>query len=172
MLQFEREAVRRGRVFWDAMSQMYPPWGRIRVLWDTESYFNSLLSDFAQLAANSGGQAQSDRSSIAVTMARKGFSSATGADWNRTLDDFIHDRLQGDLAHSTLSWFEECEEAILAFSAFALGALLGRHAVGQIDDSGFLLGDAHLAGYNAMHDDEICRTYQAAVNTPYSRSEE
>ena len=47
------------------------------------------------------------------------------------------------------------------FVCLALGALLGKHAAGDIDDLGFMLGDAHLPAFLALRIPQIHERFSA-----------
>jgi hypothetical protein len=55
--------------------------------------------------------------------------------------------------------YEDCAEAFQTFASLSMGALLGKYNTGEIDDAGFLLGDAHLGGFMAMNTEKICSRF-------------
>lgn len=80
--------------------------------------------------------------------------------WSSEHQTSLSVRLQGDLSEAEMAWYEECSQAISAFCAITFGAMLGHYAVGSLDDAGFLLYDAQLAGFVSLNDKAICDSYQ------------
>jgi hypothetical protein len=124
--------------------------------WDTFQLFQTLLERFPDLTATARSMVDSS-SAETLKAAMVGFSQFRPMhEWGAEHDRFMDDRLRGDLALDALDWYEECAEVIRLFYCLALGALLGKFAVGEIDEAGFLLGDAHLPGFVLMNNEQIC----------------
>jgi len=135
--------------------------------WDAWGLFQTLLDDFLRLLQQAE-RLHSDNigDTLEVRAAIVGFQRFRPLEeWGHAQFQVIRGRLDGDL--SSLGWFGDDAEAIRLFSCLCLGAMLGRHAHGEIDDAGFLLGDAHLAGFNVTQDEAICRqwhVFRSAAN--------
>jgi len=130
-------------------------------LWDTNKLFQALLEDF-ETSLNSARYLRTTEleNSLALKAAIIGFGQFVPVpEWSRQHLEFIADRLQGEFSLQELAWYGECAEAISVFACLALGALLGKYQSGEIDDFGFTLGDAHLAGFISLHNDKICALF-------------
>ena len=122
--------------------------------WDTFSFFETLINGFGVALQAAGGNA--------LRLAVEGFQlSLPASAWTGEHAAFIQQRIQTELSEEALAWYEECAPAVAAFSCFALGALLGKFAQGEIDDSNFRLGEAHLPGFVSLNDARICAAYQS-----------
>ena len=124
--------------------------------WDTFDLFRSLLDEFPK-CLNEAALLHSDNQedTYPVKLAIVGFSRFSPLnEWSFSEYQIIQTRLVGDLANR--EWFEDCAEAVKLFSCLCLGAMLGKYTEGVINDAGFLLGDAHLAGFNILNDEIIC----------------
>ena len=135
--------------------------------WDTWGLFQMLLDDFLRLLQQAESlHSDNTEDTLAVRTAIVGFQRFRPLEeWGYEQFQIIRGRLDGDL--SSLEWFEDGAEAIRLFSCLCLGAMLGKYAHGEIDDAGFLLGDAHLAGFNVTQDEAICRqwhVFRSAAN--------
>src|SRR5687768_2174971 len=125
--------------------------------WDTFALFERLLDDFEELhrraqRVRSSGPPGTEQTHIAAI----GFLLFSPVeDWGRDQYHSITQRLEGDLSLPALDWYEEGAPAIQMFACLALGALLGKYAAGEINDIGFLLGDAHLASFLVEHNQTI-----------------
>ncbi len=129
--------------------------------WDTFNLFQTLLDDFPQCMQEAETLQSGNLEDVyPVKLSIVGFSRyRLVEDWQYEQYQAIRSRLDGDLAG--LEWFEEGAEAIRLFSCLCLGALLGKLAAGEIDDAGFMLGDAHLAGFNVLNDEQICERWHS-----------
>ena len=129
--------------------------------WDTWGLFQTLLDGFTHHLQDAQAlHSDNIEDTVEVRAAIIGFLQFRPMEeWDWQHLRFIQERLDGDL--SELTWFEEGAEAIRLFSCLCLGAMLGKYASAQIDDAGFLLGDAHLAGFNATEDEKICAAWQS-----------
>ena len=128
--------------------------------WDAWDLFQMLLDDFLRLLQQAerlhSGNAED---TFEVRTAIVGFQRFRPLEeWGYGQFQVIRGHLDGDL--SKLEWFEDDAEAVRLFSCLCLGAMLGKYASSEIDDAGFLLGDAHLAGFNVEHDEAICQQWQ------------
>ena len=125
--------------------------------WDTFGLFQSLLDNFESLLTQAvnerrAGHADPPETNLAIV----GFSRSCSINgWRRDHAQLIRDRLQSDLSHESLEWYEETEPAVVLFSCLVLGTLLGLREVGQIDDAGFMLGEAHLPAFTAGQNESI-----------------
>lgn len=130
--------------------------------WDAFGLFQSLLDDFLPCLQEAKVlQSENLEDVYPIKLGIVGFSRHRPLeDWNYEQFQAIRSRLDGDL--SGLDWFEDGAEAIRLFSCLCLGAMLGKYAAGEIDDVGFLLGDAHLAGFNVLNDASICEQRRLA----------
>lgn len=81
--------------------------------------------------------------------------------WDQNDDAFMLHRLKGELSLASLEWFEENAEAVSIFSCLVLGTMVALLKAGHIDQTGFLLGDAHLAAFNAESADVIYARFNA-----------
>jgi hypothetical protein len=79
-------------------------------------------------------------------------------EWHDELTGWLLRRLDWPADH--LSWYGDCAPAVVAFSCLALGALQGKFALGEIDDAGFLLADAHLPAFILMQMQDIAAAYE------------
>ena len=124
--------------------------------WNTFSLFQSLLDEFPERLAEAALlPSDNPEDTYPIKLAIVGFSRFSPLDeWSFSQYQIIQNRLNGDLAN--MKWFEGCAEAVKMFSCLCLGAMLGKYIEGVIDDAGFLLGDAHLAGFNVLNDETIC----------------
>lgn len=130
--------------------------------WDTFGCFEALLQDFEALLRDARNLRVVGTDSFAVKMAVIGFCRfSPRSEWRLAHYEIINTRLQGELSLQELQWYEESAEAISVFACLALGALLGKFQSKEIDDSGFLLGDAHLAGFLALNNAEIYARFTA-----------
>jgi hypothetical protein len=134
--------------------------------WDTFGLFQILLDEFPQSLQEAGAlQSENLEDGYSIKLSMIGFSHYRPVeDWQYEQYQAIRSRLDGDLVE--LGWFEDGAEAIRLFSCFCLGAMLGKLAAGEIDDVGFLLGDAHLAGFNVLNDEKICEQWHLVSETP------
>ncbi len=135
------------------------------ISWDTFSLFESLLDEFPLCLQEAKAlQSENLEDVYPIKLSIVGFSRYRPVeDWQYEQYQAIRSRLDGDLAE--LEWFEEDAEAIRLFSCLCLGAMLGKLAAGEIDDVGFMLGDAHLAGFNASEDEAICKGWRSTRET-------
>lgn len=130
--------------------------------WNTFGLFEGLQNDFEALLIQAWHLRTSEAASLATKAAVVGFAQFSPlSEWSGQHFEFINHRIQGELSPEELSWYEECAESISVFSCLALGALLGKLQAGDIDDVGFLLGDAHLAGFIALHEENIHQRYSS-----------
>ena len=81
--------------------------------------------------------------------------------WSVEHAAFIQRGLNEGLSDKALKWHEECAPSVAAFSCYALGALLGKFAKGEINDGGFFLGEVHLPGVVLLNEEQICSVYQS-----------
>jgi len=128
---------------------------------DTFGLFQILLDNFQKLLddARSLRHAESD-GSLAVNAAIVGFGQFSPlSEWSQAHYDFIAKRLQGELSLAELTWYEECAEAISVFASLLIGALLGKIQSGEIDDTGFMLGDAHVPAFLLLNNETICASF-------------
>lgn len=130
--------------------------------WDTFALFERLLDDFDQFLKRTQQHRPADHPNTDLLHA-----ASTGflrfrppIDWGPGYHEFIIRRLEGGLSLYALEWYEECAPAIQMFACLALGALLGKYAAEEIDDAGFLLGDAHLAAFLVEQSEAICTRYR------------
>ncbi len=132
-------------------------------LWNTSELFQGLLNDFEALLINARHLRTTEAdNSLAVKAAVVGFGRFSPvSEWRRQHFDVIANRLHGGLSVEELSWYEECAESISVFGCLALGALLGKFQIGDIDETGFTLGDAHLAAFLSLHNESICARYSS-----------
>ena len=131
------------------------------VMWDTFGLFETLLSSFE--AALSRARIANPEATIELldAIAAEGFHMVqTEAVWQQDDGLFIRQRVERELSPEALEWFEDEAPAVAAFSCFALGALLGKLAIGEIDTAGFTLGDAHLPGFVLLHSESIYSKYR------------
>lgn len=77
--------------------------------------------------------------------------------WSSQHSSLIEGRVSGELSDQSLSWYGEDAKAIGLFSCSILGALLGKYQEGEINDTGFMLGEGHLAGYIAQNMEAIAK---------------
>ena len=129
--------------------------------WDTFGLFQVLLDEFGNLLSNSRElSVAGSETSLAEKAAIVGFVQFSPiVQWNQKHSELIGDWLKGELSLERLSWYEEDAQAIAVFSCFAIGALLGKLQSGEIDNAGFLLGNAHLPGFISLHDETIGARY-------------
>ena len=129
------------------------------IVWDTFGLFQSLLDEFAVCLSEARDlQSDNPEDSYSVKLSIIGFSRFCPLEkWDLSQYHFIQSRLAGGLAD--LKWFEEDAEAVRMFACLCLRGMLGKLAAGDIDDIGFLLGEAHLAGFNYSNDEAICRQW-------------
>ena len=133
------------------------------VMWDTFGLFQALLDDFEKLLSSARNLRTTEpEDSLAVKAAVVGFGQFSPlSEWGQQHYQIIAKRLQDELSLEELSWYEECAEAVSVFACLALGALLGKFQAGEIDDAGFMLGDAHLPAFLSLHNEAICARYSA-----------
>lgn len=68
--------------------------------------------------------------------------------------------LGGALSIEEFDWYEESAEALQSFAIAVYGGLMALHASGQIDEAGYLLGEAHVVGYMLIHDAKLYNSYE------------
>jgi hypothetical protein len=87
-----------------------------------------------------------------IKMAIVGFSyHRVAADWSRRHYQFIRSRCDGELSDRELHGHGDAAAIFRSFACLALGALLGLRDSSQIDETGFMLGDAQLPGFMYAH---------------------
>jgi hypothetical protein len=129
-------------------------------LWDTFGFFERLLARYDDLVSGYNSATASESREVAA--ARAGFSLFQPlSSWNEELEQIVVHKLDGELSLEALDWFEEAAPAIRIFSILAVGALLAKWAAGEIDDRGFLLGDAHLPAFTLENNQAIMSHIQA-----------
>ena len=123
--------------------------------WNTSNLFNQMRDGFSGFLQKAAVLPSSNSEDVyAVKVAIVGFIRFSPlSEWGYDQFSFIRRCLDSDL--SDLDWFEEDAEAIRLFSCLCLGSLLGKYAAAEIDDAGFLIGEAHLADYNTLSDEAI-----------------
>jgi hypothetical protein len=91
-----------------------------------------------------------------IKMAIVGFSYHRATeDWSRRHYEFIRSRCDGELSDDALQEHGEAAAIFRSFACLALGALLGLRDSSQIDETGFVLGDAQLPGFMYAYLPEI-----------------
>ena len=133
-------------------------------IWNTEELFASLLLDFKRLTDSASTLVTPNTEDVEpIRVAVVGFLLFSRTDrWTHEYYVLVRERLDDELSDQQLrEWHDEHAEAIQRYSCLAIGALLGKLDTGQIDDAGFLLGDAHLAGFIAMNEEAIGTRYRA-----------
>jgi len=133
------------------------------MMWDTFGLFEALLADFATALGEADGLAEGQEQPEGPRLAMVGFQRYRPlGEWDDEARNWLDRRLQGELSAEELSWYEAFAPAVGAFSCFALGALLGKFRANEIDDAGFLLGDAHLPAFVMMRMEDMAAAYEAA----------
>jgi hypothetical protein len=123
--------------------------GKLAHDWDTFGLFEQLWEDRDRLL-DAAGSLRSDNveDTLEIKLAIVGFALfSTVEEWDYRHYEIIHHRLQTELSPEALDDEGEDTQAYARFACLALGAMLGKYDAGQIDDAGFFLGDAHLAGF-------------------------
>lgn len=138
-------------------------WVKVPLMSNTFELFVWLLTNFESLLGRARHlRTTNAEDALAVKAAVVGFSLFSPLPrWGRAHFEIIDSRLQGELSPHALQCYEQAAEPIAIFSCLALGSLLGKFEAGQIDEAEFLLGDAHLAGFVALHNEEICARFVA-----------
>ena len=142
--------------------------GRATILpvnWNTTVLFDDLSRRFPELSrAATDLPSPNPEDDLFVRHAIVGFGQSCSVDhWSLDHHAFISRRLEHDLSLDTLrDIFDDDANAVRLFSCLVLGCLLGKFQVGEIDDSGFMLGDAHLAGYILQDPDRLRRLVDSA----------
>lgn len=133
--------------------------------WDTFGLFEGLLSRFGEhLERARSVQALPFLDTPQTRIAFCGFSLFSLEEtWGVEENTLIVERVAGELSLEELEWYEESAPAIQIFSCLVLGAMLGKFAAGTLDERGFLLGDAHLAGFLTLRNEEVYERFSAPV---------
>lgn len=133
-------------------------------LWDTFGLFQSLLDKYTD-HIKKARRIHSSRPEVQfeIAVAFVGFKFAVpGEPWSEVQARFIYERTEGDLALENLSLYEAGADAIRAFACLALGAMLAKFSAEQLTEPQFVIGDAHLVGFTAMHSEAIENAFRAA----------
>ena len=130
------------------------------MIWNTTALFDDLARRFPELSrAATGLSSPNPEDDLFVRHAIVGFGQSCSVDlWSRDQHLFISRRLEHGLSIDSLQdFFADDAIAVRLFSCLALGSLLGKLQAGDLDDSGFMLGDAHLPGYILQDPDRLQR---------------
>ena len=132
------------------------------IQWDTFALFETLLSGFRDVLKRAKSVVHEPHMSLGVAAAVEGFQMFQPVTaWSVEYAAFIHRGPNEGLSDEALDWHEECATSVATFSCFALGTLLGKFAKGDIDDAGFLSGEAYLPGFVLLNEEQICSVYQS-----------
>ena len=134
--------------------------------WNTTELFDELSRRFAELSRAAGDLSTPNlEDDLYVRHAIVGFGLfCSVALWSQEHFSLVSQRLEHDLSLESLrDFFKEDAISVRLFSCLALGALLAKYQAGELDDSGFMLGDAHLPGYILMHTGELGRWVDASL---------
>lgn len=132
------------------------------IQWDTFALFETLLSGFGDALQRAKVAVYEPHTTLRIAAAIEGFQVFQPASiWSVEHAAFIQRGLDEGLSDEALGWHEEYAPSVATFSCFALGALLGKFAKGDIDDAGFLLGEAYLPGFVLLNQEQICSVYQS-----------
>ena len=131
--------------------------------WDTFGLFETLLQNFeTHLTQAQGIRSSRPPGNEQTHLAVSGFLLfQPPEEWGGDEYDFITARLEGELSLEAMEWYEDFAPAVQMFACLALGAMLGKWAAGSIDEVGFMLGDAHLAGFISLNTEAIHVRYAA-----------
>lgn len=140
-----------------------------RLNWDTFGLFERLWEERDTLLATAQSlTSANEEDTLEIKLAVVGFSLfAPVEEWSYKHYLIVHNRLQGELSAEESEADQEDALAFARFACLAIGAMLGKYAAGEIDDAGFLLGDAHLVGYMALEGGRIY-TFGRTANTQQS----
>ena len=125
--------------------------------WTPDYLFNYILRDYSKYLDMADRLESSNQQDIyEVKLAIVGFSLFRPVEaWNYEFYRFIQEKLDGDLSLESLAWHEDDAATYAQFACLAYGALLGKHALREIDDQAFFLGEAYLPGFMHLHLEEI-----------------
>jgi hypothetical protein len=133
------------------------------MIWDTFGLFEALLGDFAAALGEADVLPEGEKQPEGLSLAMVGFCRYRPlGEWHDELGRWLLSRLETDWSADQLSWYGRHGPAVVAFRCLALGALQGKFRAGEIDDAGFLLGDAHLAAFILMRMEDMAAAYEAA----------
>ena len=125
--------------------------------WTPDDLFSSILRDYGEymgLAERLESSNQEDTPEVKLAIVGFSLFQPVGT-WNYEFYRFIRDKLDGDLSPESLVWHGDDAATYAQFACLAYGALLGKHALGEIDDQAFFLGEAYLPGFMHLHLEEI-----------------
>lgn len=125
--------------------------------WDTFALFESLLKNYHHYKASAQRlQSSNEEDTYEIKLGIIGFSLFQPSEkWNYEFYQLLKQRLDGELSSASLGWHGAEASTYAQFACLAIGALLGKFDAGEIDEKGFLLGDAHLPGFMMLHLKEI-----------------
>ena len=125
--------------------------------WTPDALFNSILKDYSKyLDMAERLESSNQEDSYEIKLAMVGYSLFRPVEsWNYEFYRFIKDKLDGDLSNESLAWHGDDAVTYAQFACLAYGALLGKHALREIDDQSFFLGEAYLPGFMHLHLEEI-----------------
>jgi hypothetical protein len=117
-----------------------------------------LLQGFPRfLHAAKEHQSPNPEDDLGTKLAIAGFSSVRGGaeDWGINHFDFIQRHRREDYSLERLADEGEGAPGYVYFACLALGYLLGQYQADAIDDVEFSRGEALLAGFLALYDEEV-----------------
>lgn len=133
-------------------------------LWDTNGLFQSLLEKFPEYVRRARVlHAAKPDVPLGVPIAYLGFTGVPKADWGLNQVNFVLQRIDEGLSDEELAHYEDAREAVRAFSCLAIGVMLARYSLDELDDRQFMLGDLHLVTFVATKTTPIEQAFRTAM---------